>query len=159
MATDNLPVKKEDDASHRGSGPYIPAGGSVMSAPESRSAAERRKTGLRVLHRLSGNEEQGPDEMAQQIGRPLAEAVIDFCLGELWERPHLDLRTRSLILIGALTALGDHRALRAHVSGALAHGASEDEIREVFVLMSGYAGFPRATSAAEVAESVLQGCR
>jgi 4-carboxymuconolactone decarboxylase len=131
----------------------------VTSAPEGRSAAERRETGLRVLHRLSGNEEQGPDEMAQQLGRPLAEAVIDFCLGELWERPHLDLRTRSLILIGALTALGDHRALRAHVGGALAHGVSADEIREVFVLMSGYAGFPRATSAAEVAESVFRDCR
>jgi 4-carboxymuconolactone decarboxylase len=130
-----------------------------MNVAEGRSAAERRETGLRVLHRLSGNDEQGPDEMAQQIGPQLAEAVIDFCLGELWERPHLDLRVRSLILVGALTALGDHRALRAHVQGALAHGASADDIREVFVLMSGYAGFPRATSAAEVAESVFRGCR
>jgi 4-carboxymuconolactone decarboxylase len=127
-----------------------------MSAPTNHSAPERRETGLRVLHRLSRNDKQGLDGITQRVGGPLAEAVLDFCLGELWERPHLDLRMRSLILVGALTVLGDHRALQAHIRGALAHGASEDEVREVFVLMSGYAGFPRATSAAEVAETVFR---
>ena len=126
-----------------------------MTSEPVQQHGDARSTGTRVYQRLTSQTEAGPPELGGAMGEELATLVIDFCLGRLWERPHLDLRTRSLVLVGALTALGDTRALRTHVRGALAHGASPDEIREVFVLMSGYAGFPRATGAAEVAEDVF----
>lgn len=119
-------------------------------------ATDRRSTGTRVYQRLTSQSERGLPELGQAMGDDLAVLVVDFCLGELWERPHLDLKVRSLVLVGALTAMGDTRALRTHVRGALAHGATPDDLREVFVLMSGYAGFPRATGAAEVAEDVFR---
>ena len=119
------------------------------------SAQQRRATGLRVYARLTAQDERGLADLSEAMGTSLATMVIDHCLGELWERPFLDLRTRSLVLVGALTAMGDTRALRTHVRGALAHGATKAQLREIFVFLSGYAGFPRATGAAEVAESVF----
>ena len=116
-------------------------------------ATDPREVGIRVYERLTAQSERGVRELGAEMGEELAGLVVDFCLGRLWERPHLDLRIRSLVLVGALTAMGDTRALRTHVRGALSHGATPPEIREVFVLMSGYAGFPRATAAAEVAEA------
>ena len=116
-------------------------------------ATDPRGVGTRVYERLTSQSERGVRELGAEMGEDLASLVVDFCLGQLWERPHLDLRIRSLVLVGALTAMGDTRALRTHVRGALSHGATPAEIREVFILMSGYAGFPRATGAAEVAES------
>lgn len=118
-------------------------------------SADPRSTGIRVHQRLTSQTTLALPELGREMGEQLAALVVDFCLGQLWERPHLDLRTRSLVLVGALTAMGDTRALRTHVRGALAHGATQDDIREVFVLMSGYAGFPRATGAAEIAETIF----
>jgi 4-carboxymuconolactone decarboxylase len=117
---------------------------------------ERRARGLRVLGRLSGEQAPSVEAVGAQMGQPIAEAVVDFAMGDLWERPHLDLKTRSFIVVAALTALGDPRALEAHIRGALAHGASQDELREVFLLLAGYAGFPRATAAAVLAEEVFR---
>jgi len=128
----------------------------TVSTSEGASVAARREVGLRVYRRLSSEGSRGLEEMRVEMGGPLAEAVVDFCLGELWERPYLDLRIRSLILIGVLSAMGDYRALRAHVKGAIAHGATEEEIREVFLLTAGYAGFARATGAAEIAEQIFR---
>lgn len=115
----------------------------------------RREIGVEVLQTLTSDAAIDVSALGAEMGAGLAELVLDFCLGDLWTRPHLDRKVRSFIVLGALTALGDQRALRTHIKGALAHGATTEEIREVFILLSGYAGFPRATGAAELAEELL----
>ena len=115
----------------------------------------RRDHGLDVLRRLSPDSSPDRDSLSAELGPGMADMVLDFCLGTLWTRPVLDDKTRSFIVLSALTALGDQRALRTHIKGALAHGATPEEVREVFVQLSGYAGFPRAAAAAELAETIL----
>ena len=64
--------------------------------------------------------------------------------GEIWSRPNLDLRTRSLCSIAALAALGRVNALDLNVQMALNNGATEEEIVEVFFQVAAYAGFAAA---------------
>ena len=82
--------------------------------------------------------------------------MLDFALGDVWSRPGLSRRDRSLIVVSMLTALNQERQLVNHARGALNHGVSPTELREILVQLAGYAGFPRALSASAVIEPVLQ---
>ncbi|MEN9377717.1 MAG: hypothetical protein RL710_2874, partial [Pseudomonadota bacterium] len=79
--------------------------------------------------------------------------------GEVWQRDGLDLKTRSLITVAMLTALGKQNELKGHVRGALNNGATVAEIQEVLLHASIYCGVPTAVeafrSAAEVVEADL----
>jgi 4-carboxymuconolactone decarboxylase len=90
----------------------------------------------------------------------LDEFIVERFFGELWSRPELDLRTRSLCTIAALVAAHmPDDALRAHVAGALANGATEDEIREVIVHTGLYVGVGVVLTARPVAEGVFNARR
>ena len=90
----------------------------------------------------------------------LDEFIVERFFGELWNRPELDLRTRSLCTIAALVAAHmPDDALRAHVAGALANGATEDEIREVIVHTGLYVGVGVVLTARPVAEGVFNARR
>ena len=75
--------------------------------------------------------------------------------GELWSRPQLDLRTRSLITIAALTIQSKPEQLAAHVRGALNNGATPEEIVEVIMHMGFYGGWAHGASGLAVADKVL----
>src|SRR5690554_1804626 len=87
----------------------------------------------------------GSTETERQIGGgtafvgPLQDWVTRVCFGELWHRPHLDLRTRSMLTIAMLTALGKPNQVKSHVKGAIANGVTPDEIREVLLHAIAYA--------------------
>lgn len=117
----------------------------------------RRTRGKEVLATLHGATDGDAElsGLASAIGDDLAQLTTDFCLGDIWTRPHLDRKTRSLVVIAALTALGKVNPLAVHVRGAINHGATPDEVREVIVQMAAYAGFPAAVSAAPVVEAAL----
>ena len=76
-------------------------------------------------------------------------------LGNLWSRPQLSRRDRSLIVVAFLTTIGATDELEAHVNGALNHGLSEDEVREVVNQVAGYAGFPMAMHATRIVDAVV----
>lgn len=67
--------------------------------------------------------------------------------GSTWQRDGIDLKTRSLITVSMLTALGRAHELRGHVRGALNNGATPEELREVFLHATVYCGFPLAIDA------------
>ena len=80
----------------------------------------------------------------------------EILFGEIWHRPGLDLRTRSLCNVAALTALGKEAELGVHMRGALSNGASKDEIVEVLIQMGFYAGWPAAVAALRAATEVFR---
>lgn len=92
---------------------------------------------------------------ASEFMRPLQEFVTEYCWGAVWTRPGLAPRTRSLINLGMLTALGKWHELGLHVRGAVHNGCSPDEIREVLLQAAIYCGVPAALEASRTAERVL----
>jgi 4-carboxymuconolactone decarboxylase len=78
------------------------------------------------------------------------------CFGEAWGRPGLDLKTRRLLTIAILAALGRERQLRGHLAGALQQGISVEEIRETLVHVVPYAGFPAGLTGLEIFSDVLK---
>ena len=80
--------------------------------------------------------------------------AVDHVLGNLWSRPQLSRRDRSLIVVTFLATIGSTEELRQHVLGAVNHGLSRDEVEEVVLHVAGYAGFPMAMQATRVVDSV-----
>ena len=77
--------------------------------------------------------------------------------GEIWERPGLKKRDRSLIVVATLIALGRERQLVGHLNRALDNGVTKDEISEIITHLAFYAGWPAAMTAALVAKQVFEG--
>ena len=95
-----------------------------------------------------------PPDQADDLGRKLTE----FCFGDTWGREgsHLDLKTRRLLTIAALVAMGRERQLRGHVGGALKQGITPEEITEAIVHLVAYCGFPAGLTAIEIANEVFK---
>ena len=90
------------------------------------------------------------------FGRPAQELVTEFCWGAVWTRPGLEPKTRSLINLGMLTALGRNHELGVHVRGAINNGCTPEEIREVLMQTAIYVGVPAALESFRTAEQVLR---
>jgi 4-carboxymuconolactone decarboxylase len=92
------------------------------------------------------------DGIAPDLGRYLAE----FVFGDILSRPGLDLKSREIATVAALTALGTAAPqLRAHMHGALNAGCSQQEIIEIVMQMAVYAGFPAALNGIQAAKEVF----
>ncbi|WP_028936439.1 4-carboxymuconolactone decarboxylase [Pseudonocardia spinosispora] len=89
------------------------------------------------------------------FARPVQEYVTATAWGEIWSRPGLDRRTRSLINLAMLTALNRNHELGVHVRGAVTNGCSVEEIQEVLLQAAVYCGAPAALESFRVAERVL----
>ncbi len=81
--------------------------------------------------------------------------ITEYLWGSIWTRPGLDIRSRSVCTLSALTALGRERQLRSHIGGALHIGFSQEEIVEIFVHATFYAGLPAARTAIDIANEVF----
>jgi 4-carboxymuconolactone decarboxylase len=92
---------------------------------------------------------------ASEFSRPLQETVTRFCFGEIWQRPGLDRKTRSMITIAMLIAAGRFAQLPAHVRGAIANGVTRTELRELVLHSQLYCGIPAAVEATSVCEAAL----
>jgi 4-carboxymuconolactone decarboxylase len=92
---------------------------------------------------------------ADEFTMPLQEFITRNAWGTVWCRDGLDLKTRSLITISMLTALGRAHELRGHLRGALNNGASAEEIREVLLHAAVYCGAPLAVDAFRTAQEVM----
>lgn len=86
---------------------------------------------------------------------PLQELVTRHAWGNTWQRPGLDLRTRSLVTVSMLVALGRMHELKTHVRGALNNGVTPAELQEIFLHASVYCGFPAAVDAFRAAAEVV----
>ena len=105
----------------------------------------------------------GEDFVANAFGNateftlPMQHYITKNAWGDVWQRPGLDLKTRSLITVAMLTALGKQHELKGHVRGALNNGATPAEISEVLLHASIYCGVPSAVEAYRSAAEVVDG--
>lgn len=86
---------------------------------------------------------------------PIQEHISRAAWGDVWQRPGLDRRTRSLVTVAMLTALGKQHELKGHVRGALNNGATVQEIQEVLLHATIYCGVPAAVDAFRTAAEVI----
>ena len=92
---------------------------------------------------------------ATDFDMPLQEATMEHAWGAAWTRDGLDRKTRSIVTVSMLIALGAHGALKGHVRGALTNGVSKEEIREIIIHAATYCGYPSALAAMKVAREVI----
>jgi 4-carboxymuconolactone decarboxylase len=116
---------------------------------------ERHARGMATLEVITGDAERALtalDDIAPELGAWIA----DFAYGDVVSRPGLDLRSRELATVAALTALGNARPqLEAHIKGALNAGATPREVVEVILQMAVYAGFPASLNGISAARTVF----
>ena len=86
---------------------------------------------------------------------PLQELVTEYCWNEIWNRPGLDRRTRSIINLSMITALNRPHELKLHVKGAINNGLSKEDIQEVFLQAAIYCGVPAAIDSFRCAKEVF----
>ena len=118
--------------------------------------AERRAGGIDTLRTLSGGAFE-PERAARAMVRShgaLGTFGVDHILGNLWNRPQLSRRDRSLIVVTFLATIGATDELAFHIKGALNHGLSREQVEEIINQVAGYAGFPMAMQAARVLNGV-----
>jgi 4-carboxymuconolactone decarboxylase len=123
-------------------------------------AGERFERGLQARREVLGTEHVDRSlERVTEFSRPVQELVTEYCWGEIWTRPGLDRKTRSLLNIAMLTALNRMHELAVHVRGAVTNGATDEEIQEALLQTAVYCGVPAALESFRVAEQVLKEVR
>jgi 4-carboxymuconolactone decarboxylase len=127
---------------------------------DAEGVSERFNEGLEVRRAVLGAEHVDRSlEQASPFARPMQELVTEYCWGAVWTREGLDRRTRSLLNLGMLTALGKSQELGAHVRGALTNGCTETEIQETLLQAAVYCGVPAGLEAFRVAERAIEESR
>lgn len=117
---------------------------------------ERYQKGLKHLEEYNnGNYEKLKEKLAD-IAPDLARFVAEFAYGDVYSRPGLDVKSREIATVAALTVLGyAPLELKSHIEGALNSGCTREEIVEVIIQMAVYAGFPAAINGITCAKEVF----
>jgi 4-carboxymuconolactone decarboxylase len=93
---------------------------------------------------------------ADDFSEPLQDLVTRMCFGDVWSRPGLDRKTRSMLTIAILVGQSRPDQLRNHINGALANGVTKDEIREILMHATIYVGLPAGTDSWRHAREALK---
>jgi 4-carboxymuconolactone decarboxylase len=118
--------------------------------------SSRYKTGLAMLDKVDGSAGQAVVDGLRDIAPDFATYLIEFPFGDIYSRPGLDLKSREIATVAALTALGNAAPqLRVHIGAALHVGCTREEIIEVIMQMAVYAGFPAALNGLAAAREVF----
>ena len=117
---------------------------------------ELYERGLALRRRLFGKAEvDGRMNASGEFGEPLQNIINAYCYGDIWSRPGLPLRTKSLAVLAITAAINRPQEFRVHMKGAIANGCTPEEIREVLLLVALYCGIPAANEAHRIAHETL----
>ncbi len=123
---------------------------------DERTQSERFQRGWQRLKEIDGKAGEQVVESLQAIAPDLARYVVEFPFGDIYMRPGLDLKSRQIATVAALTALGTAQPqLKIHLRAALNVGCTQAELVEVVMQMAVYAGFPAALNGMAVLKEVL----
>jgi len=112
--------------------------------------------GLEKLREIDGMAGERVIASLADIAPDFAKYLIEFPFGDIYSRPQLDLKTREIGVVAALTAMGNAAPqLKVHIHGALNVGCARDEVVEIIMQMSVYAGFPAALNGLFAAKEVF----
>jgi 4-carboxymuconolactone decarboxylase len=115
------------------------------------------EAGLAVRRRVLGDAHVKRSlENATAFDQDFQDLVTRHAWGDIWTRPGLDHRTRSLITIAMLAAGGRHEELNLHIRATRNTGATPDEVKEVLLQVAVYAGVPVANSAFRIAKTAFE---
>jgi 4-carboxymuconolactone decarboxylase len=117
---------------------------------------KRHKKGMKVRRAVLGNAHVDRAETNKtKFTAPFQDLITRYAWGEVWTRPGLPLKTRSLITIAMMVALNRAEELRLHLRAAANNGVTREEIQEVLLQTAIYCGVPAANSAFHAAEEVF----
>ncbi|ROU13346.1 carboxymuconolactone decarboxylase family protein [Kluyvera ascorbata] len=118
--------------------------------------SERYITGQKMLQQVDGKGGNAVVDSLKDIAPDFARYLLEFPFGDIYARPGLDLRSREIATVAALTAMGNAAPqLKVHIAAALHVGLTQDEIIEVIMQMAVYAGFPAALNGLFAAKEVF----
>ena len=118
--------------------------------------SELFEKGLQIRREVLGAEYVDASiSQADDFSRPLQELVTEYCWGNVWSRPGLDRKTRSLLNLAMLTALNRPHEVKLHVRGALNNGCSKNDIMEVLLQTAIYCGVPAAIDSFRAAKEIF----
>lgn len=119
--------------------------------------SERFKRGLETRRQVLGAEYVDRSlSQADEFNFPIQKLATEWCWDEIWNRPGLDHRSRSLLNLGMIAALNRPHELRAHIRGAMNNGLSKAESAEVFLQVAVYCGLPAALDSFRIAKDVFK---
>ena len=119
--------------------------------------SEMFQKGLEVRRKVLGTEYvDGGIARADDFMMAFQRITTEWCWGYAWGRPGLDHKTRSMLNLAILTALGKTPEVKLHVKGALNNGVSVEEIKEILLHTTVYAGIPAGLDAFKAAHEVLK---
>ena len=117
---------------------------------------DRYARGWEKLKEIDGEAGERVIASLKDIAPDFAQLLIEFPFGDIYSRPGLDLKSREIAVVAALTALGNATPqLKVHIQGALNVGCTEQEVVEVIMQMAVYAGFPAALNGLFAAKEVF----
>ena len=117
----------------------------------------RYANGWEKLKEIDGDAGEKVIESLKDIAPDLGRYIIEFAFGDIYSRPGLDLKSREIATVAALTALGNAQPqLKVHIHGALNVGCTREEVVETILQMAVYAGFPAALNGIATAKEVFQ---
>ncbi len=133
-------------------------GGHLMSdeVMSDKASNDRFARGWEKLKEIDGEAGERVIESLKDIAPDLARYTIEFPFGDVYSRPGLDLKSREIATVAALTALGTAvPQLKVHIHGALNVGCTREEVIEIMIQMAVYAGFPAALNGIFAAKDVF----
>lgn len=117
---------------------------------------EKFDKGLEIRREVLGKEYVNQSiNNATEFNQPMQELVTEYCWGEVWTRPRLPKKTRSMINLSMLTALNRPHELKLHVRGAIRNGVTKEEIQEILLQTAIYCGVPAAIDSFRNAQAVF----
>jgi 4-carboxymuconolactone decarboxylase len=117
----------------------------------------RLERGYKKLLEIDGKAGEEVKNSLNEISPDLVKYMIEYCFGDVYSRDELDLKSKEIAVVAALTALGNAQPqLKVHINGALNVGCTINDVKEIILQMSGYSGFPTAINAMNALKEVLK---
>lgn len=124
--------------------------------PPQATPSERYTRGWAKLREIDGDAGERVIASLADIAPDFAKLLIEFPFGDIYSRPQLDLKSREIGVVAALTAMGNAAPqLKVHIHGALNVGCTREEVVEIIMQMAVYAGFPAALNGLFAAKEVF----
>ncbi len=117
---------------------------------------EKFLKGLKTRKEVLGNDYVDQSlSKANDFTMDIQKLATEYCWDEIWNRPGLDRKSRSLLNLGMIASMNKPQELKAHIKGALTNGLTKDELKEVFLQVAIYCGLPVALENFRIAQEAL----